>query len=47
MVDKEARMAKSKRQAAQDWKPEKGLVQRLVDIVGKEGNYLLNVGLTA
>ena len=30
-----------------DWKPAKGLIQRLVDIVGKGGNYLLNVGPTA
>ncbi len=30
-----------------NWKPAKGLIQRLVDIVGKGGNYLLNVGPTA
>ena len=30
-----------------NWKPAKGLIQRLVDIVSKGGNYLLNVGPTA
>mgnify|MGYP001367777735 CR=1 FL=1 len=30
-----------------NWKPVKGLIGRLVDIVGKGGNYLLNVGPTA
>ncbi|MDA0745848.1 MAG: alpha-L-fucosidase [bacterium] len=31
----------------QNWKPVKGLIRRLVDIVSKGGNYLLNVGPTA
>ena len=30
-----------------NWKPAEGLIRRLVDIVSKGGNYLLNVGPTA